>query len=605
MKYNLFRCSTIVLLSVLAFAVHAGPFPCPTLDVPAVEDAASCFGRAPLVSAAGGWTFVSPTNGVADQATTSPTDDADLSYFFRCRHDSGGLLVEAFVRDDHVVADSCEPGAVSCPAWADDAVEIFIDGEMARLPDSRAGGGVHLRHGGEFALVANGAAQSDFSGVPRGYLSPAQAFGGMLPANNWWTGEVFPLPGVGYATRFYIPWNSMGQAKAPDRIGFTISVQDDDDGGRREHALYWTGNPEKPHIDESAYGILVLKPGSSRSAFPASLGWIIATDFVAADGATDVAGALQSLIEANPNRTIFFPDGVYLLSKPIATPADPRRSVTLRLSDNAVLRAAPGWNSEFSMVRLGGIHPFNDNHRIGSQYGLFGGYIDGAGVAKGVSIESGRETRVQNVSIRNALVGLHVWKGANGGSADCDIRDVNITCNNAYDSVGLFVQAHDNSFMNMRIMNARVGVRLNGSGNLLTKIHPLANRAMFSFYEDTVGFEDNAGNNGYDRCYADQFSTGWLFGAKCLPSDLDGCLSFWFDSTPGHPHTSLRSVGKFNAIVDDFWAGFRDGKATNAVLLIGEPGGEGIIRGVRTPVKHHNNPNDAFRQYLRGSVHSM
>ena len=33
-----------------------------------------------------------------------------------------------------------------------------------------------------------------------------------------------------------------------------------DGGGRRDHALYWTGNPRRPFSDESAFGILVFDP---------------------------------------------------------------------------------------------------------------------------------------------------------------------------------------------------------------------------------------------------------------------------------------------------------------------------------------------------------
>ena len=50
----------------------------------------------------------------------------------------------------------------------------------------------------------------------------------------------------------------MGRTNRPDRIGFNIGVQDDDGGGRRNHALYWTGNPARPFSDESAFGVLVL-----------------------------------------------------------------------------------------------------------------------------------------------------------------------------------------------------------------------------------------------------------------------------------------------------------------------------------------------------------
>ena len=213
--------------------------------------------------------FVSVTNGVVDAGTTPPRDDRDLSYYFDCAYDDKCLCVAVIVADDDRQSDSCAEGSISCPAWDDDAVEIFLDGEFARLPDSRADKGIHLRHGGEFTLVANGAAMSDFSGYPKTFVplmdldrqKAAQA-----STNVWWTGIVTEIPkGPGetipnaLSYTFIIPWAAMGRTNAPARIGFNVGVQDDDGGGRRNHALYWTGNPARPFSDESAFGVLVLE----------------------------------------------------------------------------------------------------------------------------------------------------------------------------------------------------------------------------------------------------------------------------------------------------------------------------------------------------------
>ena len=213
--------------------------------------------------------FVSVTNGVVDAGTTPPLDDKDLCYWFDCSYSEDALYVSVVVFDDDRQSDSCAEGSVSCPAWDDDAVEIFLDGEFARLPDSRADKGIHLKHGGEFTLVANGAAMSDFSGYPKTFvplmdldrLKAAQA-----STNVWWTGMVLPvLAGPGETVpgalsyNFVIPWAAMGRTNAPARIGFNVGVQDDDGGGRRNHALYWTGNPARPFSDESAFGVLVFE----------------------------------------------------------------------------------------------------------------------------------------------------------------------------------------------------------------------------------------------------------------------------------------------------------------------------------------------------------
>ena len=122
-------------------------------------------------------------------------------------------------------------------------------------------------------------------------------------------------------------------------------------------------------------------------------------------------------------------------------------------------------------------------------------------------------------------------------------------------------------------------------------------------YADTVGFDDDSANNSYVRCYSDQFSTGWLFGPKSDNADLDGCICYWYDSTPGKRHTAIRCEGRFTALVDDLWAGFRDTKATNAVLLVGEAGGHGVLRDLRLREDRLNAADDAFRDHLRGTLH--
>jgi len=229
------------------------------------------------------WTFVTPENGAVDAGTTAPLGPSDLCYGFLAMYDDTGLTVFVVTFDDDISTDNCPPGSTSCWAWDDDAVEIFLDGEFARLPDSRADHGVHLKHGGEFSLVANGAAMSDFSGYPNSFAalgeqgSLSDGFG--TATNALWTGLVEqqdlqrapmlaqPDCPPGFAPEgtketdymFYCSWAAMGRTNRPDRIGFNIGVQDDDGGGRRNHALYWTGNPARPFSDESAFGILVLE----------------------------------------------------------------------------------------------------------------------------------------------------------------------------------------------------------------------------------------------------------------------------------------------------------------------------------------------------------
>ena len=65
--------------------------------------------------------------------------------------------------------------------------------------------------------------------------------------------------------------------------------------------------------------------------------FVLVTDYVKANSGEDVSDALQQIIMDNPRRVIFFPDGEYLISQPICTPANPENAVSLKLSNFAVI----------------------------------------------------------------------------------------------------------------------------------------------------------------------------------------------------------------------------------------------------------------------------
>ena len=290
-------------------------------------------------------------------------------------------------------------------------------------------------------------------------------------------------------------------------------------------------------------------------------GALCVTDFVAADTGADVADALQALIDANPNRTIYFPDGEYLVSHSLCTPADPAKSVDLQLANYAVIKASEDFEGG-AVIRLGGKDPYNTTARAGSNYGLTGGVIDGNNVADGVSIDSGRETKVQNTAIKHTVTGLHIKYGANSGSSDADIRDINIIGNSAADSVGMLIEGYDNTFTNIRIGYVRTGVVMRSAGNSLTNIHPLY-QIGWDLYEGSCGFVEESGNNLYTYCYSDQFQIAFKITGDGR-SVYDNCFAFWWSGQGGSCTGFLVEGDSFNATVSNTRIDFR-GDTDNTV----------------------------------------
>ena len=331
-------------------------------------------------------------------------------------------------------------------------------------------------------------------------------------------------------------------------------------------------------------------------------GYIIVTDYIEANTGKDVSDALQKLILDNPNRTIYFPDGEYVLAKPVCTPANPKHSVALQLSTYAVLKAADGWSDEEAMIRLGAAEPFNDINTIGSNYSFKGGIIDGNGVASGISIDSGRETLIREVSIKHTQIGLRVKYGANNGSSDCDIEDVNIVGNGKAGSIGVLVEGFDNTFTNMRIASVQFGFQLKGAGNFLRNIHPLFifTEELSKVYKESCAFQELGGRNWYNICYSDQFAVGFKI-SDWDKSTYSDCFCFWY--TPGgEKQVGFECRGKFNSIIRGSSISFHSGSKpeNNAYITVKEPGGTGIIEAPLT--------NDAamvdktYKDYLVGRV---
>lgn len=327
-------------------------------------------------------------------------------------------------------------------------------------------------------------------------------------------------------------------------------------------------------------------------------GYVVVTDYISADGKTDVADEIQNIIDSNPNRTVYFPDGIYLISKSILTPADPMKSVDLQLSNYAVIRATEDFSGE-ALIHLGGKNAANDTHTAGSNYSLTGGVLDACGKANGVSIDSGRETAIRNVSIKNSVVGITVKYGANSGSSDADISNVNIIGTGGTDSVGIYVEGYDNTFTNIRIGNVFTGVHLKSSANSLRNIHPLY-YSDYTDYENSCGFLDEGGNNVYDFCYSDQFCIGFRT-VNGISSVFDNCYCFWYTSAGGR-EIAFKADGRFNSIVSNFRADFR-GDTENSVLISEKSGGSGVFENL---IVNSNIVSDkSYKSYAEGSFFNL
>ena len=307
-----------------------------------------------------------------------------------------------------------------------------------------------------------------------------------------------------------------------------------------------------------------------------ALGYVVITDHVKANTGADLSKAIQKVIIQNPKSVIYFPDGEYVISSPIATPADGDLSVSLKLSDNAIIKASDDWSDSNAMIRLGGMNERNDINVRGSNYYLEGGIIDGNGKAKGVSIDHGRETSVRDVTIVNTSVGLTVRFGANGGSSDADIENIRIYGNGALSSIGLQIQGWDNTFSNMQISNVQIGVKIETAANLLRDIHVtyVQSGKLETAYRSSIGFLDMGDRNWYDNCTSEGFCTG--FEIRSSRSILSSCVAKWYPDQTSK-QVCLYTPNAWGSVARSCAAYFTAPKENCEYLIEDQSGGKGQI----------------------------
>lgn len=206
--------------------------------------------------------LVEPDSGIFDAESGTTDDSQDQSFSFGVASDDKYLYVAVMIVDDILVIDSNkDPADREARAWMDDTVEIFLDGDHSHSPDGRDRAEVEYQTGGEFAIVANGAVTSSYSGFPLTHGDPdfwtsATSYGPPPAAayQSPWDTEV-----KGFVVEARINFRIMGEDVGPgSSIGFTVSSHDDDDGGGRDTALYWKAFSPSGWKNEQGWGDLIL-----------------------------------------------------------------------------------------------------------------------------------------------------------------------------------------------------------------------------------------------------------------------------------------------------------------------------------------------------------
>lgn len=311
-----------------------------------------------------------------------------------------------------------------------------------------------------------------------------------------------------------------------------------------------------------------------------SSGYVIVTDCVKPDTGEDVSEAIQKLIDENPGSTLYFPDGKYIINKPVVTSADPARAVSFKLANYAHFIAGESWEGE-AMFRLGAADAAEGLKNEDSNFSVEGGIFDGSDRANAITVENAGTAVLRYISIKNAIVGIHVKANADGSGPVADIHTVNIVGSGTPDSIGVQIDTDGNTLTNMRIASNLIAIKLTGKDNFLRNLHPLYiyEAGLSESYAESCAFYDEGERNFYDNCYNDQFAVGFYMGENTA-SIYDCCFNYWY-SDRGGIHIAFACEGKFNSSIRSTAFATNHYKTTLCeFLIVGESGGAGVIESV-------------------------
>ncbi len=326
----------------------------------------------------------------------------------------------------------------------------------------------------------------------------------------------------------------------------------------------------KSQIIEGAIESLRQEIIASKESF------VVVSDFVKPNSGEDVQGALQSLINENPGRTLYFNDGEYLISSSLVTKSEGPKSTTFFFSDNAVLKAAPNWiggTNHSALICLGtlkadGTH-VNDSTSNGSYFGVFGGILDGSNKAQGISIDSSRESVIYGTCIKNPTTGIVIKHGANGGPSDADIENVDIIGCGLEDSKGIAIYGTDNTITNVKIYDMENGVYAIAPGNAFRSVDVYFSEG-YANYRDTIGFYQSQYVDFFYDCYVQNAATAYKFsdGNGYI---LDSVGAGW--TYAAEKQTVFFFTNEFNSYISNCRVDFHEGTATRELInLSGTPG---------------------------------
>ncbi len=257
-------------------------------------------------------------------------------------------------------------------------------------------------------------------------------------------------------------------------------------------------------------------------------------------GETTDEGRIMRAVRDHAGGVVYFPKGVYLIAQMLEVD----NGCSLLLHKSAVLKAV---REMPFVVRIDAAASYpevkeKDGHLIPSpdpdaeDWNLFliGGYIDGAGLASCLCLNSFKHFTLRDVSMRNGLkYGLRIEDEGSTWTYELVAQNLYIKCTmpGLRGNAGISSNGGDSHFIDCIVVDCTRGIELLGGGsNRLTRCHvwggpipPRREGELPEMLTDSVNYVLSSYDALLTDCYADTGKTGFLVTQNAR---LTGCSYF-------------------------------------------------------------------------------
>ena len=251
------------------------------------------------------------------------------------------------------------------------------------------------------------------------------------------------------------------------------------------------------------------------------------------DGEHDDTEIIQFCIDNFPHKTIYFPEGNYLISNSLKIGTANDKQVNLYLDYNARIFTNTNIDALLEIGKLN--NGLWNRYSKGNFVFIIGGIWDCLNTTYGIYLQADRkQNRILNINMINVKTyGIFFAEASHTNhSSDTLIANSSIsgTTNETDNSTGIVFNASDNEIDNVRIQSVKKGIEINRNGNLFNNCHITGSSFSALQVSNAIGIELNGiGMDNFTNIYIDNFGKNVIINTS-KQTYFNNLITFYYST---------------------------------------------------------------------------